>query len=147
MLQGSVLGPLLFLLYINDIQEVIQHSFVKVFADDVALYKEVLSLSDCVPLQGHLNSIHLWAVCWQLHLNASKCEALLISKKRNPVKASYALGESFIPWKPLVKYLEVFINSELITAKSLQPRLLDHSITCGILCGVQLILPKLLMSV
>ena len=52
--QGSVLGPLLFLLYINDIQEVIQHSSVKVFADDVALYKEVLSLSDCIPLQGHV---------------------------------------------------------------------------------------------
>ena len=34
----------------------------------------------------------------------SKCEALLISKKRNPVKASYVLGESFVPWKPVVRY-------------------------------------------
>jgi len=37
--QGSVLGPLLFLLYVNDIQEVVKHSAVKLFADDVALYK------------------------------------------------------------------------------------------------------------
>ena len=48
--------------------------------DDVALYEKVLSLSDCVQLQEGLNSILLWAICWQLHLNPSKCEALLISK-------------------------------------------------------------------
>ena len=39
----------------------------------------------------------LWAIHWQLCLNPSKCEALLISKKRNPVKASYVLDEYFIP--------------------------------------------------
>ena len=53
------LGPLLFLLHINDIQEVVQHSSVKVFADDVALYKEIKLPSDCDQLQEDLNSILL----------------------------------------------------------------------------------------
>ena len=58
-------------------------------------------------------SIHLWAVCWQLHLIPSEYEALLISKKRSALKTSYVLGESFIPWKPVVRYLGVFVNSVL----------------------------------
>jgi len=90
------------LLYINDIQEVFQHSSVKIFADDVALYKDIKSPSDCDQLQEDLNSVLLWAVRWLLRLNPSKCEALLISRNRNPVKASYMLGESFIPWTPAV---------------------------------------------
>jgi len=67
--QGSVLGPLLFLLYINDIQEVVQHSCVKIFANDVALYNKLKSPSDCDQLQEDLNSILLWAVRWLLRLN------------------------------------------------------------------------------
>ena len=49
--QGLVLGPLLFLLYINDISSVVAHSKVKLFADDVTIYKEISSSSDAALLQ------------------------------------------------------------------------------------------------
>ena len=52
--QGSVLGPLLFLLYINDLQEAVSYSELNVFADDVALYKEIKSSVDCDLLQEDL---------------------------------------------------------------------------------------------
>jgi len=65
-----------FLMYVNDIQEVVKHFTVKLFADDVALYKHVQSMADCDLLQQDLNSILLWAACWLLRLNPLKCEAL-----------------------------------------------------------------------
>ena len=55
--QGSVLGPLLFLLYINDLNSVAKHSKLKLFADDVTLYREIKCLPDCQLLQEDLDSI------------------------------------------------------------------------------------------
>ena len=74
--QGSVLGPILFLLYVNDICNVINHSTIKLFVDDVALYREIQSDSDCLSLQRDLNQIYEWTVKWQLRLNPAKCEEI-----------------------------------------------------------------------
>jgi len=49
--QGSILGPLLFLLYIDDLATVVHHSTIKLFADNVAIYNEVKSYEDCEKLQ------------------------------------------------------------------------------------------------
>ena len=59
--QDSVLDPLLFLLYINDISSVVAHSKVKLFADDVTIYKEISSSSDAALLKVDLSSIAQWA--------------------------------------------------------------------------------------
>ena len=58
--QGSILGPLLFILYVNDIKTVISHSYLKMFADDLILYKKVASVGDCELLQWDLNRIYEW---------------------------------------------------------------------------------------
>ena len=59
--QGSVLGPLLFLLYIDDLRSIVKHSKVKLYADDVTLYKEIKSEIDCILLQEDLDRICDWA--------------------------------------------------------------------------------------
>jgi len=56
-LQGSVLDPLLFLLYIDDMYRVVNHSKLKLYANDVALYREIKSETDCLLLQEDLDSI------------------------------------------------------------------------------------------
>lgn len=67
--QGSVLGPLLFLLYIDDLHSIVKHSKLKLYADDVALYREIKSEADCQLLQDDLDPICGWANKWQLRLN------------------------------------------------------------------------------
>jgi len=111
--QGSILGPLLCLLYIDDLATVVHHSTIQLFADDVAIYNEVKSYEDCEKLQDDLNWIFLWTVKWQLRLNSQKCDAIMITRKRNPPTHTYCVNGSPITWKSIVRYLGVYINSTL----------------------------------
>ena len=77
--QGSVLGPLLFLLYVDKLTKIPNVCKLKLFADDVLLYVCVKSVKDCQLLQNDLSAIVQWSKLWQLHLNPCKCEALSIS--------------------------------------------------------------------
>ena len=109
----SVLGPLLFLLYVDELNKVIHHSTIKLFADDIALYREIISPHDQSLLQEDLTSIYEWCQLWQLNLNPVKCEYLCISYKHHPLTHDYTLAGQTIPLKPVVRYLGVFINSHL----------------------------------
>ena len=82
--QGSVLGPLLFLIYINDIVNDIE-SVVKLFADDTSMY---LRLDDPIRRTTVLNSditkILTWSQKWKVDFNPAKTELMTISNKRQP---------------------------------------------------------------
>ena len=81
--QGSILGPLLFLLYINDIVEDVQSS-IRLFADDTSLYIIVEDpLDAAVTLNIDLSRIHRWATQWLVTFNPSKSESILFSRKVN----------------------------------------------------------------
>ena len=86
--QGTVLGPLMFLLYINDIEENIGSS-VRLFADDSLIYMEVSSRNDCQRLQDDLTTTVNWSKKWQMIFNPSKCYTLRITKGKQPVIYPY----------------------------------------------------------
>jgi len=89
--QGTVLSPLLFLLYVNDLDSVVKYSTVKLFADDVLLYASANTQQECAALQCDLTAIFNWALCWQLKLNIAKFEAISITNKQNPVNYTYCI--------------------------------------------------------
>ena len=80
--QGSVLGPLLFLLYINDLPEEIQ-SQVRLFSDD-AVYLTVRNANDSDIVQADLNRLEILERTWDMQFNSSKCQVLHINKSRHP---------------------------------------------------------------
>ena len=110
--QGTILGPLLFNLYINDISACLT-SGIRLYADDCAVYREILTLSDCVDLQHDLNAIHQWTVKWQMKVNPAKCKAMQVTNKRNPIATSYILDGSTLDWVTEFRYLGVTINEKL----------------------------------
>jgi len=71
--QGTVLGPLLFLIYIDDLPEHVSKSRIRLFADDCIIYKQILTPNDAELLQEDINSIAQWASLWQMRFNVTKC--------------------------------------------------------------------------
>ena len=88
--QGSVLGPVLFLLYINDINNNIQ-SPIRLFADDSIIYRKIKSETDNSILQSDLIQLQTWSNKWQMEFNIPKCVHLPITNKTKPRLHSYSL--------------------------------------------------------
>jgi hypothetical protein len=92
--QGSVLGPILFLIYVNDIDSVCcGNTALQLFADDAKLYSQVEMNNSSVSLQQTLHLLsQSWASDWQLTINVDKCLVLSISTKSVPDQPQYYIN-------------------------------------------------------
>ena len=79
-IQGSCLGPLLFLVYINVMDVFNADVNCKLYADDVKLYTEVRSMCDLFCFQDYLDSLYHWSRVWQLPISCLKCCIIDIGK-------------------------------------------------------------------
>jgi hypothetical protein len=89
--QGSVLGPLLFLAYINDIWRNIE-SNIRLFADDCIIYRKITDSRDIEKLQKDLNSLGEWAVENEMKINPDKSKAVSFTKVRVKERLRYYFG-------------------------------------------------------
>ena len=106
--QGSVLPPLLFLIYINDITESIT-STIKLYADDVL---EINNEADATCLQNYL-ILENWANTWQMNFNPSKYIHLTLTQKQTCIKHYYQTYNQQIQQNKSAKYLGVVIDEHL----------------------------------
>ena len=89
-LQGTVLGPLIFLIYINDItKHVSSRSSLRLFADDCLLYRNITAEEDSIQLQHDLNQLSTWASKWQLRFNVAKCTIMCFTRSLSPLVFNY----------------------------------------------------------
>ena len=88
--QGSVLGPILFLIYINDLDTGLLSKLNK-FADDSKLCKTVGNVTDRDALQNDLDSLHEWSRLWQMKFNVDKCSVIHLGRSND--NYSYKLGD------------------------------------------------------
>jgi hypothetical protein len=79
--QGSVLGPLLFNVYINDLCDSVKHSRYLLFADDIIIYRAISSPEDCTLLQSDIESIRGWCSANYMQLNTAKTKVITFSRK------------------------------------------------------------------
>lgn len=112
--QGSILGPLLFLFYINDMPSVAQHSSLALFADDSKCYKTIKNISDCKLLQTDIDALYAWSKKWDLNFHPSKCQIISITRRRNVVKFDYKMNGIVMDRTNSIKDLGVDISSTLV---------------------------------
>ncbi len=108
--QGSVLGPLLFLIYINDLPNGLS-SKVRLFADDTLLYLTISRPEDLLAFQKDLDAIDNWCRLWQMSLNYDKCEIMHIYSGNSRPNYSFKLGGSPLTYTESYKYLGVQIQN------------------------------------
>ena len=110
--QGSVLGPILFLVYINDLPDDIV-SQVRLFAVDTAIYLTLENKSDSDKLQRDLDRLQTWEARWDMEFNPSMCQVVRVTSSRNPLQTEYILHGQVLEAVTSARYLGVDISSNL----------------------------------
>ena len=112
--QGSVLGPCLFLFFINDMAEKLQSS-IRLFADDTIVYLAVDSQCDAMALQHDLDLLAEWEQTWQMEFHSDKCQVLRGTNKhpQNITQHDYILHGHTLSVVDDIKYLGLTVSSNL----------------------------------
>ena len=108
--QGSVLGPVLFLVYVNDIVNSLE-STTSLFADDAKIYKTLKTKDDTEALQRDMERLQEWSDKWQLTFNSNKCKTMHIGRSNQQV--NYQLNESRLNKSTQEKDLGIIVASDL----------------------------------
>ena len=115
--QGSVLGPLLFLIYIDDITTLAlsESSKLSLYADDMLLYKTISSTADYAELQQDIDLIYGWSTANLMTFNVSKCKCMLVSRRRNTIcpPINLKLKDHQLDNVQSYKYLGLLLSSDL----------------------------------
>ena len=111
--QGSILGPLLFLLYENHLSNAVTNSRIATFADDTKIFKTINSNSDALSLQSDLSNFQESSSSVNLELNNSKCKVLRITRRHNKLTYPHKLNNTILESTDCERDLGVLTSSTL----------------------------------
>ncbi len=120
--QGSVLGPLLFVVYINDLPDLLR-SQPYLFADDTKIFRIIRDNTDQEVLQQDLNKLHEWSSKWLLSFHPQKCKCMRIAKKSDETpKPDYKLDSHVLEWSDVEKDIGLLVDETLSFDKHLSSK-------------------------
>lgn len=111
--QGSVLGPLFFNIFINDIVDGLTAVSCLLYADDMKIFRNIDDINDCHTLQAALDHVNEWCLLNKLPLNASKCNVMSFSLKHNIIEYDYSVGATALTKPKAFRDLGVIFDSKL----------------------------------
>lgn len=111
--QGSHLGPLLFLLFVNDVADIFKHCKCLLFADDLKLFLPIRSTTDAMHLQQDLDMLINWSNVNGLYLNANKCKCISFHRKKLPVLFDYQINFTSLSRVKEIRDLGVLFDEKL----------------------------------
>lgn len=110
--QGSNLGPLLFIVFINDLCNNLDCEKL-LFADDLKIFCNINSIDDCLALQQQIHKIELWCQNNKLEMNVSKCKILTYTRRVAPVEFLYTFNLTELSRGQTIKDLGILFNTKL----------------------------------
>jgi hypothetical protein len=111
--QGSHLGPLLFLLYINDMEKCLKNTSILLFADDAKIYRRIGGVEDCIKLQSDVDALQVYCASNQLYLNIDKCNIISYTRNKNKIIYVYKIGGVNIKRKTEMRDLGIVLDEKL----------------------------------
>lgn len=112
--QGSTLGPLQYLLFINEIEQCFQNSNILMFADDLKIFKKVTSQQDCLLLQEDLIRFNEFCVKNKLQLAYDKCQQISFTRNINKIDFKYNIGDVALTKVASIRDLGVTLDEKLL---------------------------------
>ncbi|CAH2084880.1 unnamed protein product [Euphydryas editha] len=111
--QGSHLGPILFVVFVNDIVNSIKHCKCSLYADDLKIYRDIKTNSDVLLLQQDLDAIQNWCHDNLMILNTSKCYHMTFTRNRNILASKYSLNGVSLQKVDTIRDLGVQLDRKL----------------------------------
>ena len=112
--RGSQIGPLMFIMYINDLTNHVDSCEISLYPDYSKLFREISSVTDCQLVQKDLHSAYLWCETWHLKCNADNCCIMAFPNKKTGLSLFiYIILSQSLPRVTAVKDLGVTLTANL----------------------------------
>lgn len=110
--QGSILGPLIFILFINDLIARLKSGKL-LYADDLKIYRTISSVLDCCALQADIDELTRWCSTNGMQLNIAKCKSITFSRCQSSVSYDYSINSNVVERVNSIRDLGVIFDSKL----------------------------------